>query len=117
VFRSAKRFRNFLFSVLRARAYAVEAARLIKSNPHSLIEVEDLKSGVATAVARSPSFVSHASLCHACTATTAGAAGIAGQLSTSCSGSPTAWPRRHARPSLAVAPQDARCGRLSAPSD
>jgi hypothetical protein len=35
--------------------YAMEAARLIKSrNPHSLIEVKDLKSGNVMAVANRP---------------------------------------------------------------
>ena len=37
------------------RDYAIEAARLIKSkNPHSMIEVKDLKSGDVTAVANRP---------------------------------------------------------------
>jgi hypothetical protein len=35
--------------------YAMEAARLIKSkNPHSVVEVKDLKSGDVTAVANRP---------------------------------------------------------------
>ena len=35
--------------------YAMEAARLIKSkNPHSMVEVKDLKSGDVTAVALRP---------------------------------------------------------------
>ena len=35
--------------------YAMEAARLIKSkNPHSMVEVKDLKSGDVTAVALGP---------------------------------------------------------------
>jgi hypothetical protein len=35
--------------------YAMEAARLIKSkNPHSLVEVKDLKSGDVTAMALRP---------------------------------------------------------------
>jgi hypothetical protein len=35
--------------------YAMEAARLIKSkNPHSMVEVEDLRSGDVTAVALRP---------------------------------------------------------------
>ena len=38
-----------------ARNYAMEAARLIKSkNPHSMVEVEDLRSGDVTAVALRP---------------------------------------------------------------
>jgi hypothetical protein len=37
------------------KEYAMEAARLIKSkNPHSLIEVRDLRSGDVTAVALRP---------------------------------------------------------------
>jgi hypothetical protein len=35
--------------------YTIEAARLIKSkNPHSIVEVKDLKSGDVTAVALRP---------------------------------------------------------------
>ena len=35
--------------------YAMEAARLLKSkNPHSMVEVRDLKSGDVTAVASRP---------------------------------------------------------------
>jgi hypothetical protein len=35
--------------------YAMEAARFIKSkNPHSMVEVKDLKSGDVTAVTNSP---------------------------------------------------------------
>jgi hypothetical protein len=37
------------------RDYAMEAARLLKSkNPHSMVEVKDLKSGDAIAVALRP---------------------------------------------------------------
>jgi hypothetical protein len=34
--------------------FAMEAARLTKKNPHSMVEVKDLKSGDITAVAHRP---------------------------------------------------------------
>jgi hypothetical protein len=39
----------------RPKGYAMEAARLLKSrNPHSMVEVKDLRSGDVTAVALRP---------------------------------------------------------------